>query len=315
MRLKRIRLSMLVGLAFLSLLWSCASSPAATIAPTTSAAAPPDIAGTVDFPALSRFSQSYSCMRYDSNAQIYETMDRQFDKFLLVDLPETKNRYMLGTLTAAKRQEIWIRGTANFKNAVYDMRFRKHFNEKLGINLHEGFEQMAMAVYADILPHLRPDYDTVIFGHSLGAAEAVILGMLLETDHFKVTQVYASGQPRVTDGAGETKFDALPILRIVNEGDPVPFLPPRDIPSAKDPYQHLGTALVLLDGPYYCLLDEDVGDDLLAADFWKTLAKDGAIKEVDSHFIKAYLGRLEPKLKAPIQVPYADRAKYLAKAN
>jgi hypothetical protein len=306
---KNIRPLKVLSCALLAGIWSCATPPAG---PPVVA---PDTAGTVDFATIDRMSQSYAYMRYESNAQIHETMDKQYDTFMLVDLPETKNRYMLGTLNEKKRQEIWIRGTANLKNALFDLEFRKHWNEKLGINLHEGFERMALAVYADIVPHLRKDYSLVIFGHSLGAAEAVILAMLLDTDHYKVARVYASGQPRVTDVAGEKKFDRLPILRIVNEGDPVPFLPPRDVPSAKDPYQHIGNALVLLDGPYYCLLGGDVSDEVLASDFWRTLAKEGALEEVDDHFMKAYLARLEPKLKGSLQVPYADRAKYLAKGK
>jgi hypothetical protein len=228
-----------------------------------------------------------------------------------VDLAATRNRYMIGTLVSARRQEIWVRGTANFKNAMYDVRFAQRVNEKLGIKLHLGFEEMALAVYNDILPRLHKDFDLVIFGHSLGAAEAVILAMLLDTDGYRVSQVYASGQPRVTDAEGEKKFEHLPILRISNIDDPVPSLPPRDIPSSRDPYMHVGNVVILLDGPYYCMLAEDLSDDALARSYWQALSAEGPVEPVQDHLMPAYIAREKPKLLSAIQVRYADRAAYM----
>jgi triacylglycerol lipase len=282
-------------------------------APTGAAPLPPDLPETVDFAPLERFSEAYRVMRYETEAVIRATIGAAYDSFELVDLPATRNRYMLGTLDSAKRQEIWIRGTANFRNALYDLRFEKHRNDRLGIDLHAGFEAMALAVHKDILPRLRRDCDLVIFGHSLGAAEAIILAMLLDVDGYRVKQVYASGAPRVTDQAGEAKFDYLPILRIVNHGDPVPSLPPRGIVAASSPYTHLGTMLLLLDGPAYCLIREDESDDALAAGFWELLSQEGIAHEVKDHLIPAYLARIEPKLAAPVRVPFADRAFYVGK--
>jgi hypothetical protein len=272
--------------------------------------APPDVSGAVDFATILRLSEAYRVMRYDKEEQTRAALRASYDALTFVDLPKTKNRYMIGTLDSARRQEIWIRGTANLRNGLYDLQFLKHRNEKLGINLHAGFERMALAVYKDILPRLNRDYGLVIFGHSLGAAEAVILAMLLSTDGFHVTHVYATGQPRVTDAEGVKKFDFLPITRIMNDGDPVPLLPPRDIPSAADPYAHLGKAVLLLDGPYYCLLGEDRSDDALASSFWQMLSAEGTYAPVKEHLIPAYIERLALKLSSPIQVPCADRALY-----
>jgi triacylglycerol lipase len=284
---------------------SCASAPSQPLPP-------PDVAGSVDFAEIVRFSRAYQVMRHGTDGQIHAALDPLYDSLELVDLPKTKNRYMIGTLSGGHRQEIWIRGTANFRNAVYDLRFAKRRNGKLGINLHAGFEKMALAVYQDILPRLKPDYDLVIFGHSLGAAEAVILGMLLQTDGCRVKRVYASGQPRVTDAEGEKKFDSLPVLRIMNDGDPVPFLPPRDVPSFADPYVHLGDAVILLDGPYYCLIGEDRRNEDLAASFWQLLSADDTFNPVKEHLIPAYLSRLEPKIASAVQVPFDERAAYVA---
>jgi triacylglycerol lipase len=267
----------------------------------------------VSFSQIHHLSEMYGIMRDKGEAQIRETVGKEYNQFALVDLPATENRYMVGTLHALRRHEIYIRGTANMKNVLSDLAYRPYFNQRLGINLHGGFETMALAVYQDVLPRLNPGYELVIFGHSLGAAEAVILAMLLDQDHRKVRQVYASGQPRVTDVAGEKKFDYLPVLRIINEDDPVPYLPPRAIVSVSSPYMHVGNAVVILDGPYYCLLAEDTCDEALASDFWHTLAQEGPVAQVEEHFIAAYIARLTPKLTGAVQVPYAERYAYMTK--
>jgi hypothetical protein len=295
------------------ILASCASSSTLKAAPDPGlqqGSAPPDVSFSVDFSAIARFSEAYRIMRYETQDQIQAKIGAAYDDFALVDLPATRNRYMIGTLVSARRQEIWIRGTANLRNALYDLRIGMHHSQKLGINLHHGFEMMAMALYADILPRLRKDFDIVLFGHSLGAAEAVVLGMLLDLDHYRVTMIYASGQPRVTDAAGEKAFDHLPILRIINVDDPVPYLPPRAIDSRTDPFVHIGPAVVLLKGPYYALIGEDRGDEALAGAFWGTLAQEGPVEPVIDHLIPAYLEYLMPKLTAAEQVPWADRKQY-----
>jgi triacylglycerol lipase len=293
----------------------CAASLALAGCASAPVVPPPDTTGEVPFSAIYRLSEMYKVMRYQKDPQILEAARKEYDEVALVDLPATENRYMLGTLDGERRHEIYIRGTANIKNVLSDLAYRPHRDQRLGINLHRGFQKMALSVYQDILPRLHPQYDLVIFGHSLGAAEAVILAMLLDQDHRRVRQVYASGQPRVTDVEGEKKFDYLPILRIINEDDPVPFLPPRTIVSASSPYAHVGNAVVLLDGPYYCLLAEDTSEEALASDFWHTLSQEGPVAQVEEHFIASYLVRLAPKLTGAVQVPYAERYSYIAKGK
>jgi hypothetical protein len=266
-----------------------------------------------DFPTIVRLSEAYRAMRYDSLPDIHAALDPSYDELVVVDLPQTKNRYMLGTRVAGRVHEIWIRGTANVQNAFSDIEFAKRRDARLGINLHRGFLAMATAVYADILPRLQPGYELVIFGHSLGAAEATILGMLLSMDGWKVSQVYASGSPRLTDAEGALKCAGLPVIRIINEGDPVPLLPPRTLVSPTDPYVHLGPAVLLLDGPYFCTLGEQYGDEALGPDFWRSVKVNGLRADIREHFVLSYLERLEPKLAGPVEVPWADRERYLAR--
>jgi hypothetical protein len=265
----------------------------------------------IDFPSIWRLCDAYRTMRYGTVAAIHAALDPSCDELVVVDLEKTRNRYMLGTLEKERRHEIWIRGTTTVKNAFTDLEFSKRRDSRLGINLHRGFAAMAEAVHDDILPRLRPGYDIVIFGHSLGAAEATILGMLLSSGGWNVLQVYAAGSPRFTDAEGARKFAALPVLRIINEGDPVPLLPPRTHVSPGDSYVHLGPAVVLLDGPAYCLLGDQYGDEALGPDFWDTVKRIGLRGDIREHFITSYLERLAPKREASILVPWERRADYL----
>ena len=127
----------------------------------------------------------------------------------------------------------------------------------------------------------------------------------------RVARVYASGSPRVTDAAGAAAFDSLPLIRIVNEGDPVPLLPPRTLISPADPYVHIGDAVVLLDGPYYCVLGEESKSEPLAVDFWRSLKTNTLRGDVKEHFIASYIERIRPKAAGAVEVPAADRARYI----
>jgi hypothetical protein len=265
----------------------------------------------VDFAEIWRLAEAYRTMRYDALPAIHEELDPSYDGLLVVDLEKTQNRYMLGTLEDERCHVIWIRGTATTKNAFTDLEFTKHRDPRLGINLHHGFAAYASAVHDDVLPRLHPGFDILIFGHSLGAAEATILGMLLSSEGWNVKRVYASGCPRLTDAEGARKFASLPVIRIINEGDPVPLLPPRTLVSPKDPYVHLGPAVVLLDGPGYCLIGEQYGDEALGPEVWRTVIESGLRQDVREHFIGSYLERLAPKQLRSILVPWDERARYL----
>ncbi len=288
--------------ALLVLLCSCRTAPAASAVDAPAAKRP-----VVDFTELLHLSEAYRSMRCDTDQQIRKDWGAYYDDLAVVDIESTRNRYMVGTLDSAKRVEIFIRGTANRQNALADMAVVKRMNARLGINFHRGFEDMAMAVYSDIVPRLRPGYQLVIFGHSLGAAEATILGLLLSADGAQVARVYASGSPRVTDAAGAALCGSLPLIRIVNEGDPVPLLPPLTLISPADPYVHIGDAVVLLDGAFYCVLGEESKSEPLAVDFWQSLKTNTLRGDVKEHFIASYLERIRPKAVKAVEVPAADR--------
>jgi hypothetical protein len=112
----------------------------------------------------------------------------------------------------------------------------------------------------------------VLYGHSLGAAAAVILGMLLEQEGRSVAAIYASGQPKVTDRLGAEKWAGLPVLRLSCEGDPVPLLPPRMALSC-GPLRHIGPEILLLGGGSWVVAQDRRGDEETFAEAWRSLKR------------------------------------------
>ena len=141
----------------------------------------------------------------------------------------------------------------------------------------------------------------------MGGAEAVILAMFLREDGYRVTRIYTGGQPRFTDAAGAARYGGLPLLRVVNDGDLVPYLPPRGL------YTGFGMVLVLLDGPYYCLMNGVEADAVMSAGFSVTFAHSDLAAQHRSHTLKGYLDRLQDKLEGAVQVPFADRDRHLVR--
>jgi hypothetical protein len=263
----------------------------------------------IDFAEILHLSEVYRSVRIDSAEKIHADWDGYYEGLEVVEIPATRNRYLLGFL-AQGRQEVVIRGTANWTNAVFDVRIRRHWNAELGIELHKGFEEMAAVLLRDMVPRLRPGGELVLFGHSLGAAEALILGLLLDSQGYPVRRVYSSGQPRVTDTAGALRFGGFPVLRIVNENDPVPLLPSvRDLAARS--YCHFGDALVLLDGPYYAYFQGDYVNEKLGAVLWNNLLHGRLLEEFHEHSIGNYLLRIAPKTEVALQVPFRDRMRYI----
>ncbi|MCX7037863.1 MAG: hypothetical protein NT005_01820, partial [Spirochaetes bacterium] len=89
------------------------------------------------------------------------------------------------------------------------------------------------------------------------------------------------------------------------------LLPPRTLISPADPYVHIGDAVVLLDGLYYCVLGEESKSEPLAVDIWRSLKTNSLRGDVKEHFIASYIERIRPKAAGAVEVPAADRARYI----
>jgi triacylglycerol lipase len=295
----------LLAAAFLLSILGCRTTPPAPTIPEV--AAPP-----IDYSELLRLCMTYASIRYGTPEQARAEWAGYYSRLEVVEIAATRNRYLIGWSREERLQEVVIRGTTNLRNALYDVRFRRHWNPELGLYLHAGFEAMALALHRDLLPRLDREGELVIFGHSLGAAEAVILAMLLEREGYRLRRVYATGQPKVTDQDGASKYRDLPLVRVVNENDPVPLLPPSSLDEPGRSYRHLGGEYVLLDGPYFAYLAGEYANDGAALAFWNNLRQQKLSEELHEHRILSYLARLRPKLQRAVQVPFQERERYIS---
>ncbi len=261
----------------------------------------------IDLRELIRFLELQRSLFLDPATKINADWSDTFDELHIIEIPETSNRYAYGFNSDAGLQVVAIRGTANLKNALLDLEAWKTKSPMLGINLHAGFEQTADAVYEDLKPRLKVGYPIVVVGHSLGAAEAIIVGMFMLRDGLPLEKVIASGLPKVTDEAGWLKYSTLPVIRVVGAFDPVPFLPPRELYRA-NPYTQFGKLLMLLDGPYLTIAEPKFFDNIPAA---FTIARSvDARFNVTDHRIWTYCDRANEKLQGMKFVPFDQWSQY-----
>ena len=279
---------------------SATSVPGATDAPRAISSLQ-DLGFNIDLQELVQFLELQRSLFLDPAVKVNADWSDTFDELRVLEIPETSNRYAYGFDSDLGVQVVAIRGTANLKNALLDLESWKIKSAILGINLHAGFERAADAVYEDLKPRLKREFPIVVVGHSLGAAEAIIVGMLLARDGFNLEKIVASGLPKVTDEAGWAKYSGLPLIRVVGAYDPVPFLPPRDLYRAS-PYTQSGKLLMLLDGPYVTVAEPGFFDSIPAA--FKSAKSVDARFNVSDHRIWTYYDRASEKVQGMKFVPF-----------
>lgn len=266
---------------------------------------------TPDFELLYHFALLNDAVRHDSSQEIESRWSSEYGEIYVVTIPRTRNRYLLGIDSRRGVQDIAIRGTANLRNAVYDLRFLKSYSKQLGIRVHHGFEMMAKVLFDNMKPYLRTDYPIRLSGQSLGAAEALILAMMLEKDGYKVQKIVTFGQPKVTDKQGVEAYGALPLVRVVDMDDVVPLLPPDTLVYDDDPYVHFGSEIVLLEGDHYCIGDNAFSNRRIP----KAMVKDFSVPEIQNllqqHSIRSYVGSIRDKLLHSVPVPCTEAKRFL----
>lgn len=196
-------------------------------------------------------------------------------------------------------QWIVVRGTSNLVNIRSDVDYNKIAESRLQIPLHKGFADAAVQVYGFAKPLLKNDYETRVTGHSYGGAVAVIILMMLKEDGFRLGQAITFGQPKVTNRDGVRKYRALPLVRYINDRDPVPLLPPFELFAVLDdgPFQHFGPEVVLEEGTNYRFYADHQAETASVLSFWNNL-KNLSIQDVPQHFMSTYLSRIQQKLPA-----------------
>lgn len=223
-------------------------------------------------------------LKTHSNAVIKKVSDLDLKAFTLAD-------------DSAKVYWVSCRGTSNMTNAILDIKYTKTRQNLCDVPLHEGFYESALAIYNKILRDLPNNtYKIRLTGHSLGGAVAVILMMLLSKTRV-IDKCITFGQPKVTDREGVNKYKHLPLLRVVEDEDPVACIPPFTLWSAINygPYRHFGKELILSDDDSYEYLDEPQAESIWKSSFWTKLGRE----DVKEHFIKDYISNIKLKIAIP----------------
>jgi len=220
-------------------------------------------------------------------------------------------QYFIERDDAAKVQYITVRGTMDDTTLKEDFDAKVRDDRATKIPIHSGFDLDARAVWADAQPYLKKSgYQTYIVGHSLGGAVAAILGIYMIEDGYKVDRIYTYGQPRFTTAQGVKQLGFLPLLRVVDENDVVPLLPPAMMVNKKyGPYEQVGPEVILLEGPDYVYLPQQDASELSLGEFWR----DMRVADLKDHKLANYIKRIEDKIAASRQVAYNQRENYIAK--
>ena len=242
-------------------------------------------------------------VRLDPGSKIVADWDSRLENLTLRELERSENRYAYAMDPLRHRQIIAIRGTANLMNALLDVQYWKQKSPELGIMLHHGFEVAASVVFNDVKQYLKQDVPIVVCGHSLGAAESIIVGMFLMKAGYSVEKIVASGPPKVTDAEGWLAYKSLPVVRITAAFDPVPFLPPASL-YRKAPFEQGGPLLMLLDGPYMTIVQPGFYDAMSAA--FREAKKVSDHFDVVDHRVWTYCDRAEEKRQAVKFVPFQE---------
>jgi pimeloyl-ACP methyl ester carboxylesterase len=180
-----------------------------------------------------------------------------------------------------------FRGTTDATDWLADLSFVPKWTD-MGY-VHAGFFDALWDVWPAVLGQLiRANTDRVLItGHSLGGALACLAARLLHERNWPVKCV-TFGQPRVGDQHYTSTYPA-PLLRVVNEGDPVPWVPGRLLPLlCLKPalYTHAGEVL---------LLDQDgVQSDRMSRRDWLASWLPGSLKRrINNHLLREYHRRIE----------------------
>jgi len=265
----------------------------------------------VDWENIKWFAQfARAAYKKDNNVikELYEDYDVYINeindiKYIVLFDPDNKKQY------------ISIRGTCNSHNAMQDINFFRSKSFRLDIELHKGFHKTAEMIADDLISRLDKTWSTYVTGHSLGAAEALIVSWYLDYSGHTVSECINFGQPKVTSSQGIRKMRGkIKLTRVVNETDVVPLVPPSGTHIHR--YAHTGELIKLLDDGKYCYLEEPDSLNFGVNSFWLFAARESFSfyeigKELPDHFMDSYIENIDNIIKKGEEVKWSERLKYL----
>jgi hypothetical protein len=237
------------------------------------------------------------------------TIRSHYPKTLGVRSPgDSDIQYFVEQDDRLKTQFITIRGTANKKNLLEDLEIKILADLQIDIPVDSGFDKSTRAIFVDVKPYLKKNYKTYVSGHSLGGAVAVLLAVYLIKDGYQVERIVTFGQPKFTTTAGVQRIGTIPLIRVVDENDIVPMLPPVTSFRQNDKYEHVGPEIVLLDGKRYSYLSSHDASRISVGELWRSRR----FADLADHHMDNYLNRVSSKQNVAVEVPYDQREKYVS---
>ncbi|MEM9218724.1 MAG: lipase family protein [Cyanobacteria bacterium P01_F01_bin.150] len=229
-------------------------------------------------------------------------------RLFIEDVPSAEVNVIVETAESDRRQWIAVRGSSNLQNWILNVQYAQHNVPEDGtiLQFHDGFYKAAQDVYAAICPHLRQDYSLRITGHSLGGAIAAILMVILGHDGYQIEKCITFGQPRVTNKEGAEKLTSAPLLRVRNQEDVVPLVPPSTVfTMLQGGYEHFGPEVHVYPGRY-TYADSHATLESHGDTFWKSLGRAVAEKDIshstdniEEHFMRHYLLNIMSNMDSP----------------
>jgi len=150
-----------------------------------------------------------------------------------------------------------------------------------------GTLAVAKQIYKNVNKTLQRTFKTIIIGHSVGGCIAAHLASQLRKKNFMIKIVVTFGQPKDITDRLLSLYDRLPVIRVVNEKDP--------IVSLFSNFSHIGSKLILLRDIHYCFVE----DPMIEADTGTPIIDDDSLQ---LNSIEAYERLITPKLTRSIPV-------------
>lgn len=261
---------------------------------------------TIQFKEIYQFAEMADAS-YHGNTYINQKYTDEND-VMIFNLDDIKVKYFILKNHRLKKQYLVVRGTDNFENAITDLLYLKTRDPKTGIFFHSGFLEATHSIYQKLVEGknniLSKEYETVLIGHSLGGAIVGILGAYMLNSDVNLKWVITFGQPKFTNEAGLLKLKTLPFVRIVNQGDLVPLVPPTSLLSILDgEYRHGGFEILLTDqgGVEYTNVGVYRADSKKAS-FWDSLFEDGI--DYEKHLMAAYIKKINNLISQAVYIKF-----------
>ncbi|MBT3784356.1 lipase family protein [bacterium] len=207
-----------------------------------------DQSGLLDRPFFDRIMKLQTMNWYTDSTEA--EIKRKYPGAWIDKTPKYKIRYFYVADEATKRQFLAFRWTANLMNAWVDINLRRVYDPALDTYVHNGANLAAKEVMGRVAAKLKPGYDLIITGHSMGGSIAVLLAMHLTKAGYPLKQLVTFGQFRITNRAGTMKWRHLPFIRVAAKYDFVTWLSPSWLTG----YYHFGNTLKLIGDSEYLFL-------------------------------------------------------------